>query len=729
MPLMNPTPMQENLSSYSSNRYLSYLKALISAWDGLLQVAVDIHLQQENGNGSQFAFNGIAVSNDYIQSLWNNNEFNNSDIVRSARDEFHQKRAQISHTFSAEEMAQFPLEICQQTQRFSVLERELLVLLFALEIDNRYEKIFAFINDNVNRPFVTLQSVSLLLNLLYDTSDSLPELMHSPLLREELVLIGGGEAVLTQPTVAEKLSLQSDLYRFLMYGQQLPIELHGSANFTSVEALSPLHEQNEEIHAISAYLRQHPEALTEATYIDLRGDAQMQKGVEAGAIIRCIDKNSIEVKSHILIDDSIDVRNTIKQLQRIANLTDSVLFFRDFEILDRNNNAQHTIMQALSSDPSLILFDCNSERSAWFRTHAKSYFKINSGQLTYTELTNLWAQELLPLGFGLDLAKELAVRFRFTAEQISTICSRYRNALVVENPTIFEEKRDLMRRECSDFTLTDLDSFAQKIAPRYTWDDIVLPGTQKAQLQEIQNMVRYREQVFEQWGYGEKLFSTVGVKALFYGEPGTGKTMSVNVLGKELGLDIFRIDLSQIVSKYVGETEKNLEKVFNEAAKTDAILFFDEADAVFGKRTEVKDAHDKHANVETGYLLQKIEEYDGLVILATNLKSNLDKAFIRRFQFIIKFDMPGEAERSILWKKMFPEKVPCSPDIDFDFLCKGVKLSGAHIKNIALNAAFLAAHEQKNIEMRHVVRSIRKEYNKLGKMITRDELGHYLEMN
>ena len=219
-----------------------------------------------------------------------------------------------------------------------------------------------------------------------------------------------------------------------------------------------------------------------------------------------------------------------------------------------------------------------------------------------------------------------------------------------------------------------------------------------------------------------------GVNVLFAGPSGTGKTMAAEIIAADLGLELYKIDLSSMVSKYIGETEKNLDRVFTAAREANAILFFDEADAIFGKRSEVKDAHDRYANIEVGYLLQQMERYDGVVILATNLRKNMDDAFIRRLHVAVEFPFPEEADRLLIWRKVFPAQAPLAGDVDLAFVAKQFKLTGGNIRNIALLAAYLAADEGDTITMRHVMRALKREYQKLGKLVTAAEFGIYFDL-
>ncbi|MNC31986.1 ATP-dependent zinc metalloprotease FtsH [compost metagenome] len=270
-----------------------------------------------------------------------------------------------------------------------------------------------------------------------------------------------------------------------------------------------------------------------------------------------------------------------------------------------------------------------------------------------------------------------------------------------------------------------IQALATKIRAIYTWDMLVLPGEQLSQLREICNQVKYRPLVYGEWGFAGRLSLGKGLNILFSGPPGSGKTMAAEVIATELNREIYKIDVSQIVSKYIGETEKNLSRIFDEAETSNAILFFDEADALFGKRSEVKDAHDRYANVEISYLLQKMEEYSGIVILATNLNQNLDDAFARRLHFKLEFPFPEKNQRGLIWQGMFPQGAPLDSDMDYDFMADKFILAGGNIKNIALNAAFYAAHEGCPIGMKQIMLAAKREYLKLGKTFLQSDYAPY----
>jgi hypothetical protein len=265
-----------------------------------------------------------------------------------------------------------------------------------------------------------------------------------------------------------------------------------------------------------------------------------------------------------------------------------------------------------------------------------------------------------------------------------------------------------------------LDDLAQRVVPASDWDDLVLPATHISTLRQLAAQVRRRTTVYERWGFGAKSSRGLGVTALFSGPSGTGKTMAAEVLANELRLDLYRIDLSAVVSKYIGETEKNLRRVFDTAEGSGAILLFDEADALFGKRTEVRDSHDRYANIEVSYLLQRMEAYRGLAILTTNLEGALDSAFMRRIRFVVRFPFPDAGQRSMIWRRTFPAATPVD-DLDVERLAR-LEVAGGSIRDIGLNAAFLAAEEGGPVRMEHVLDAARSEYSKLERPLSGLEL-------
>lgn len=353
-----------------------------------------------------------------------------------------------------------------------------------------------------------------------------------------------------------------------------------------------------------------------------------------------------------------------------------------------------------------------------------SIINIPIESLNGKENAALWKSYLKDLnGVTKVPSRELANRFNFTPAQIKSTIGSVRSFWYWKGCKELKIK-DLCKCAYSNY-ISKLSSKSTIIKSRYTWKDLVLDINEKNMIRNACDQIKYRNIVYDEWGMNSRILYGRGLSMLFAGPPGTGKTMAAQVVANELNLELYKTDLSQVVSKYIGETEKNLNELFNEAKKSNAILLFDETDALFGKRTAVKDSHDKNANLETSFLLQKMEEYDGISIMTTNYVENIDVAFFRRISYVIHFAFPDAAAREKIWKNMFSSKTPLSSDIDFKYLSKNFEMTGGSIKNIAVNAAFMAARDSKEVKMEHILKSLIYEIKKQGKNVIKDDLGEY----
>jgi hypothetical protein len=319
----------------------------------------------------------------------------------------------------------------------------------------------------------------------------------------------------------------------------------------------------------------------------------------------------------------------------------------------------------------------------------------------------------VPVRLSDDERRDLASRYDFFPGTLARAVRRACSDRTGLEPLDFQS----LSRACRAVGSGAMGPIAQRLPQPYTRSDLVLPRDLMDELDLAAAWMRNRRRVFEDWGFEKRMVLGRGLTALFSGEPGTGKTMAAQVLARELGLDLFRVDLSRVMSKYIGETEKNLSRLFDDARASGAILFFDEADALFGKRTEVKDAHDRYANLEIGYLLQRMEEHVGTTVLATNRVGDLDEAFTRRFHFILNFPMPQSEDRLRIWKGMLPQAAERDPGLDLEPLARGYEISGGEIRNAVLSAAFLAANEGVPIGLRHLKRGLRRELLKTGRVL------------
>jgi hypothetical protein len=330
---------------------------------------------------------------------------------------------------------------------------------------------------------------------------------------------------------------------------------------------------------------------------------------------------------------------------------------------------------------------------------------------TVEEQLGLWMDVLGDEGGAPEGMGAVVEQFDLDSESIAAVAALARADLDPTEPLTASDLWDAARRH----RRPRLESVAQRVRAVATWEDLVLPEHQVTQLEQVASQVRHRHRVHRDWGFAARMNRGLGVSALFAGESGTGKSMTAEVLAQDLDLDLYRIDLSAVVSKYIGETEKNLRQLFDAAEGGGVILFFDEADALFGKRSEVKDAHDRYANIETNYLLQRMEQYGGLAILATNMRSALDKAFARRLRFVVEFPFPDREHREVMWKRAFPPDVPVE-DLDLSRLAR-IDLTGAGIASAALAASFAAAAEDRPVELRDVLAAAREELRKLQRPV------------
>lgn len=346
----------------------------------------------------------------------------------------------------------------------------------------------------------------------------------------------------------------------------------------------------------------------------------------------------------------------------------------------------------------------------------------------YDEMCLLWdyyikKSEMMSVEDASKMSVRLSEQYTMTPEAISaavvyaTMAAKSNNQSAISYDGLVEG----CRRQFSHAISKD----AVKINTVYGMDNLILPDIQKNRLKEACNQIRYKNLVYNTWGFADKMAYGRGVSMIFYGPPGTGKTMGAQVMAKELGLELYRVDLSSIMSKYVGESEKKLNNIFDQGKKSQCILFFDEADSLFGKRSEVKDSQDKYANASTAFLLQKMEDYDGIIILATNFLQNFDTAFMRRFKYLIEFPFPDEKERIEIWKNVFPDKAPIDAEVDFEYLGRQFKLSGSQIKSTVLASLFLAAGEGCAVGMQHILVSIKREMKKQGKNLLEADFGQY----
>lgn len=449
--------------------------------------------------------------------------------------------------------------------------------------------------------------------------------------------------------------------------------------------------------------------------LQLSGQEAEAKRAIAATACSLLDLSAYVITAAALPTTSQDIGEMIRLWERESLLSSSVLLLDCDEVERTDTSRESAITQIVEKLNSPLILSTRERRGFG----ARSVFTVDVQKPTHDEQRGVWRDVLGAVANG--TIDRLVAQFNLDPASIQTAHDAARGRLALDTPDHEPEAlAETLWDVCRQQQRPHLDDLAQRIEPAATWDDLILPETQKSILHEITMHVQQRTYVYETWGFIHKGKRGLGISALFAGTSGTGKTMAAEVLADDLELDLYRIDLSGVVSKYIGETEKNLRRVFDAAEECGAILLFDEADALFGKRGEVKDSHDRYANIEVSYLLQRMEAYRGLAILTTNLKDNLDTAFLRRIRFIVQFPFPTAADRAAIWARIFPRTVPTN-GLDMHRLAQ-LNITGGNIRNIALRAAFLAADAGEPVGMAHVRDAAEREYAKLEKPLSPAEL-------
>ena len=417
------------------------------------------------------------------------------------------------------------------------------------------------------------------------------------------------------------------------------------------------------------------------------------------------------IDSQVLPGDSQALHQLYKRLEREAILHHCVFLFEG-DIAEHNNHAANSLIYLLKR----LSAPCIVATSVKLSHLNKDVIKLEVKRPLYQEQSLLWEKALNGSAGPDDLAQLplLLDQFDLGAQQIKSIAHQWHSSQLSPRENQNETLWTLCRQQARH-KLAGLAKVIEPVVGENIWDSLVLPSDAIEVIKLITRQVKQRHRVYQQWGFADQSSTGLGISALFVGGSGTGKTLAARVIGSELNLDIYHIDLSAIVSKYIGETEKNLECIFNAAQSSGAILLFDEADALFGKRSQVNDSKDRYANMEVSYLLQRMESYAGLSILTSNLRNNLDDAFVRRLRFIVQFSFPEDEEREAIWRSVFPQSAPLY-QIDFSKLAR-LEVSGGLIKSIAVNAAFHAANEEQDIRMTHIKQAVMDEYAKTEKTL------------
>ncbi|MBE9180871.1 ATP-binding protein [Oculatella sp. LEGE 06141] len=582
--------------------------------------------------------------------------------------------------------------------RLSPFEQNVLLLCAAMELDTRIPTLCARAQDAANRPYPTF---ALALTLFDEAAWEVlsPE---RPLRYWRLVEIMQST---TQPLITSPLQADERIVNYIKGLNYLDDRL--TPLLTPLDPVTLLDLPPSQLAFVDTTLKRLQQCSTGQypPVIQLLGSDRLSKQLIATHIAASLGLMLYRLPVELLPPPIVELETLARLWQRESILLPIALYLDAYE-MDANQTA--LLQRFLSRSNGLFFVDMH-ERSSRLGSMTLS---LDITKPTINEQQAAWQQAL---GSAAQASPAvLADQFNLSLSDIQQIAQNSLNEAFHDN-SLQQQLWDA----CLTTTRPQLSSLAQRLDPKATWSAIVLPADALNLLHQITDQVRQRSRVYQEWGFSQRMNRGMGISALFAGESGTGKTMAAEVIANDLHLDLYRIDLSAVVSKYIGETEKNLRRLFDAAEDGGTILFFDEADALFGKRSEVKDSHDRYANIEINYLLQRIEAYRGLAILATNMKSALDTAFLRRLRFIVNFPFPGFVERKAVWQTVFPPETPIA-HLDVDRLAR-FNLTGGSIHNIALNAAFLAAQAGTPVTMPLVLQATRTELCKIERPINETE--------
>ena len=588
-------------------------------------------------------------------------------------------------------------------------ERDVLLFCAGIELDSHFSKLCAAIDQQHSYP-----TFSLALAVFAESSWNAVT-PQAPLRRWQLLDIGPGNALTTSP-----LRIDERILHYLTGIEQLDQRLVGVVEPIETEAtfLVETHQRiADRLIDLWVQAAEQGTSLAQFPVLQLLGDDSLSKRAIIQYVCEDLGRDLYRIPAETIVTDPTQFNLFILLCEREYKLS-NLIFWIDCDFLDSSDGVRSQLIARLVEQLKCPLVLTHPDRQ---RQRSRSIVTVEIGAPTPAEQRLVWQKSLDAIQSPLNREEigSLVDHFNLSASAIQSAAFQVRSVDPDQRP-MTEQLWSICRQQARP----RLDELAQRIDAYGDWDDLVLPEKEHQVLRDITAHVKQRSQVYENWGFAGKSLRGLGISALFSGASGTGKTTAAEAIAQVLKLDIYRIDLSAVVSKYIGETEKNLRRIFDAAEGGGVILLFDEADSLFGKRSEVKDSHDRNANLEVSYLLQRMETYRGLAILTTNLKGSIDQAFMRRIRFIVQFPFPDAIQRAEIWRRSFPAKAPVG-DLDFDKLGK-LSIAGGNIRNIVLNAAFIAADAGEAVQMKHLLRSAKSEYVKLERPLTDTEVKGWL---
>ncbi len=715
-------------NSASSSTHIVDLLPVLRCLDHLLQRAT---AAAESVYGSPFSadpYRGLYINQDEVSRLFSQSP----GVPRFYRDN-DPEGEQIQERLHEALRANSSLTWLARSFELTLFDLDVILLALAAEVDLRYERLIAYLQDDVTR---RRPSIDLALNLFCSSIDEkLARRAHfapdAPLIRQELVRLLSDQSHNGAPLLAHYLKLDEQITTFLLGQRTLDARLSSFCQIreptVDLDALPLGTEVKQALRSLVLRARKNFQPLR----FHFSGSCKADKRLAAEAIARAANMQLLIVDLNQALTAETEFERTFKRVFRQGRFQDAIVYLDGCDALQ--GDSRYLPAKLLGTNlleyGGIAVLEA-TQRSLQVQTADSNQplglIEVPFSIPKFPLRRECWQINLQAANVVVD-EKELellAGRFRLTPAQVSHAVADASNRSLWRAAADPNADTSSAQPTLSDLcsaaraqSQDQLGTLARKIDPVYSWDDIVVPKEIEGQLRELCSRVAESRRVLGEWGFGRKLSLGKGISALFAGPSGTGKTMAAEIIANELELELYKIDLSRIVSKYIGETEKNLDRIFTIAETANAILFFDEADALFGKRSEVRDSHDRYANIEVSYLLQKMEQYEGIAILATNLRQNLDEAFLRRLQIVVEFPFPDEIQRRQIWEVLFPPEAPRDEGIDFDLLAEQYRLAGGNIKNIVMGSAFLAAAGGGRISMSHVLQSAKREYQKLGKIV------------
>lgn len=678
---------------------LNDLQIVLARIDGLIRAAVA--RAQASGQDPTDALRGLIISTDEVTR----------HLQQDALHGLWQGNAQLpALDLLLESVERSPLSQLVAAFSLNAIDAYILLLAAAPELDRRYERLYAYLQDDVSQRYAT---VNLMMNMLGGTVEQRFAVYErllpgKPLRSFHLVECSLDPSRPNSTFLAAHVKVDARVIGHLL-GEALPDDrLKQTVRRLEGQGLSGL--PNETVAMLRGVVPYCPIVFMQGRDGMGQHEAAALLCAEIGFPLLCVDLDAL---GRLSSATGLSFRLAVRE----GYLSGAALLFDGWKsILDEHEQPPAEYWSLLREYPYPV-FICSPEHwEPLDRQRERRMVRVAVTVPPYQERRWAWERALQASGLAIseDALEGLGQKYRFTAAQIDR--SVLTAADIAASRGEIATLSDLYTGAQAHASL-NMGHLAKRINPRYAWDDLILPPDQLSQLKEISARARFGHIVQDAWGFGRKVSASGGVSALFAGESGTGKTLAAEVIAHDLGLVLYKIDLSAVVSKYIGETEKNLATIFDRAQSSNAILFFDEADALFGKRSEVKDARDRYANIEIAYLLQEIEAYDGIAILATNLRQNLDEAFTRRLHFLIDFPFPDSEYRYAIWAAHFPPEAPLGKDVDLADVAERYRLAGGNIRNAAVAAAYLAAADGGVITLRHIRSAIRREHQKMGRLL------------